>query len=178
MPISTVNQKGLDAPLTLSSPVLTTPNLGTPSALVLTNATGLPIAALPAWSVVKVSQFNDRGNTYSTTSTSPVNSGISVVVTPTKANNLLRIDFVSSMAIGSGGAMVVQFFKDGAQFGSTYSGGYSNINAYTPLASTVYWQPTTTTPITFAIYFYAGAGIAYLVHPGAATALTVTEYQQ
>jgi hypothetical protein len=31
-----------------TSPTLTTPNLGTPSALVLTNATGLPCAALPA----------------------------------------------------------------------------------------------------------------------------------
>jgi hypothetical protein len=48
MPISTVNQNGLNAPLTLTSPVLTTPNLGTPSALVLTNATGLPASALPA----------------------------------------------------------------------------------------------------------------------------------
>lgn len=48
MAISTINQNGLNAPLTLTSPVLTTPNLGTPSALVLTNATGLPASALPA----------------------------------------------------------------------------------------------------------------------------------
>lgn len=33
---------------TMTSPVLTTPNLGTPSALVLTNATGLPTAQVPA----------------------------------------------------------------------------------------------------------------------------------
>lgn len=46
MAISTINQAGLNAPLTLTSPVLTTPNLGTPSALVLTNATGLPTAGL------------------------------------------------------------------------------------------------------------------------------------
>jgi len=41
MPISTIGQNGLNAPLSL-----TTPNLGTPSALVLTNATGLPQAGL------------------------------------------------------------------------------------------------------------------------------------
>jgi len=41
MPISTIGQNGLNAPLSL-----TTPALGTPSALVLTNATGLPQAGL------------------------------------------------------------------------------------------------------------------------------------
>jgi len=46
MPISTIGQSGLNAPITLTSPILTTPALGTPSALVLTNATGLPQAGL------------------------------------------------------------------------------------------------------------------------------------
>ena len=41
MPISTIGQNGLNAPLSLTSPAL-----GTPSALVLTNATGLPQAGL------------------------------------------------------------------------------------------------------------------------------------
>ena len=41
MPISTIGQNGLNAPLSLTSP-----NLGTPSSLVLTNATGLPQAGL------------------------------------------------------------------------------------------------------------------------------------
>jgi len=41
MPISTIGQNGLNAPLSLTSPTL-----GTPSALVLTNATGLPQAGL------------------------------------------------------------------------------------------------------------------------------------
>ena len=39
-----------------TSPTLITPALGTPSALVLTNATGLPTAALPAGSVLQVTQ--------------------------------------------------------------------------------------------------------------------------
>ena len=41
MPISTIGQNGLNAPLSLTSPAL-----GTPSALVLTNATGLPQTGL------------------------------------------------------------------------------------------------------------------------------------
>jgi len=37
---------------TMTSPVLTTPNLGTPSAIVLTNATGLPAAQVPPVSII------------------------------------------------------------------------------------------------------------------------------
>ena len=44
MAISTINQNGLNAPLTLTSPVLVTPALGTPASGVLTNATGLPLS--------------------------------------------------------------------------------------------------------------------------------------
>jgi len=45
---------------TLTSPVLTTPNLGTPSTLVLTNATGLAAAAMPAGSVLQVVSVTSR----------------------------------------------------------------------------------------------------------------------
>ena len=54
---------------TLTSPILTTPNLGTPSALVLTNATGLSAAALPAGSILQVVQTT-KTDSFSTVSTS------------------------------------------------------------------------------------------------------------
>jgi len=54
MPISTIGQNGLNAPLSLTSPALTTPNLGTPSAINLSNATALARAALPSGSVLQV----------------------------------------------------------------------------------------------------------------------------
>jgi len=101
MPISTVNQKGLDAPLALTSPVLTTPNLGTPSALVLTNATGTPAAinltnatalpksALPTGSILQVQE---------TTSTTPVTTSnttyvnlFSVSITPSSVSNRILL---------------------------------------------------------------------------------------
>ena len=69
MAISTINQNGLNAPLTLTSPVLTTPNLGTPSALVLTNATGTPAsinltnAVFPAGCVIQVVQATTTTST-------------------------------------------------------------------------------------------------------------------
>ena len=105
MPISTVSQKGLDAPLTLTSPVLTTPNLGTPSALVLTNATGtpaainltnatsLPKAALPTGSVLQVVQ-TIKTDTFTTTvsdATFVDVTGMSVIITPTSASNKILV---------------------------------------------------------------------------------------
>lgn len=47
LPVWTTAQ-GSGAPVRATSPTLTTPNLGTPSAVTLTNATGLPIAGLVA----------------------------------------------------------------------------------------------------------------------------------
>ena len=91
MAISTINQNGLNAPLTLTSPVLTTPNLGTPSTLVLTNATGLPKAALPAGSVLQVVSTT-KTDTFSTTSSSYVDvTGLSVSITPTSATSKILI---------------------------------------------------------------------------------------
>lgn len=49
---------------TLTSPTLTTPALGTPSALVLTNATGLPIAGLSASGTPSSSTFLRGDNTW------------------------------------------------------------------------------------------------------------------
>lgn len=51
MPISTINQNGLNAPLTLTAPVL-----GTPASINLANATNLPKAALPAGLILQVVQ--------------------------------------------------------------------------------------------------------------------------
>ena len=47
---------GTGAVVLASSPSLTTPALGTPSTLVLTNATGLAAAAMPAGSIIQVVQ--------------------------------------------------------------------------------------------------------------------------
>ena len=79
MPISTIGQNGLNAPLSL-----TTPALGTPSALVLTNATGLPAVAMPTGSVIQVVNgiLTTQATTSSTNSSSPPSTGLSVTITP------------------------------------------------------------------------------------------------
>jgi hypothetical protein len=91
MAISTIGQNGLNAPLSLTSPALTTPNLGTPSAINLSNATALPKAALPTGSVLQVVQ-----TTYSTTvqtqnSTSLFDSGLTATITPTFSTSKILI---------------------------------------------------------------------------------------
>lgn len=173
MPISTVSQKGLDAPLSL-----TTPNLGTPAAVNLTNATSLPNTALPAGTVLQVVQVNNATSPHiSTTSTAAVSSGITVTITPKRSNSLIRVDFLSSMALGAGGTMNSRFYKDGSPYGGQYNAGFVSTNVYAPAGGTVWIAPGSTAAITWAIYFYTSAGgTAYLVHIEGSYSLTATEY--
>ena len=118
MPISTIDQKGLNAPLSLTSPVLTTPNLGTPSALVLTNATGtpsainlsnataLPKAALPTGSVLQVVQSIKTDaqvfNAGSTDQTTFYEIGdLTLSITPRSASS--KILLIAQMSVGQYG---------------------------------------------------------------------------
>lgn len=90
MAISTINQNGLNAPLTLTSPVLTTPNLGTPSAINLSNATGLPSAALPTGSVLQVVQGSLSGIVSNATATW-VDTGLTATITPKFSNSKILV---------------------------------------------------------------------------------------
>ncbi len=76
MPISTINQNGLNAPLTLTSPTLTSPAFsGTPTGTLVS-------ANMPTGSVLQVVQ-TIKTDTFTTTSTSKVDiTGMSVSITP------------------------------------------------------------------------------------------------
>jgi hypothetical protein len=115
MPISTVSQKGLDAPLTLTSPVLTTPNLGTPSALVLTNATALPKAALPTGSVLQVVQgTTTTTTTYSSAQTwTSMSSFLSASITPTSSSSKILI-FLQLGKIQNINGVIVRLTRGGS----------------------------------------------------------------
>ena len=120
MPISTIGQNGLNAPLSL-----TTPNLGTPSALVLTNASGLPRTAMPSGSILQVVQ-SFKTNTYSQTSqTYTVITGLTATITPTSATSkilfMAQIGCSSAVqvdswafAVGRGGSVVTASTGDAA----------------------------------------------------------------
>jgi len=96
MPISTIGSAGLTTPLPAS-------NLGTPSGIILTNATAvpasqitgsraIPVSTVPAGSVIQVVQYESTPAASATTSTSFVTSNlIDVPITPVAANSKILI---------------------------------------------------------------------------------------
>ena len=85
---------------TLTSPVLTTPNLGTPSTLVLTNATGLAAASLPAGSVLQVVQGTLLLPVVTTANN--VDIGLSATITPSSSANKILI--LVTISVGGNGS--------------------------------------------------------------------------
>jgi len=161
MPISTIGQNGLNAPLSLTSPALTTPNLGTPSALVLTNATALPKAALPTGSVLQVVNGFTSTAVTSTTTDVWVDTGITATITPTSASSkIMVIANICGMFKNDGN----QYNRLGIQLlrGATVMGIISLRNLYTntgmqfSLPGAMYSKldsPATTSATTYKVQF-------------------------
>jgi hypothetical protein len=117
--ISTTTITGTGANVLATSPTLVTPALGTPSALVLTNATGLPAAqltgtqtlpkgTLPTGSVLQVVSFNYSTDTSTTSNTVFSDTGITATITPTSASSKILIlisnpAYVTSGTVNCGG---------------------------------------------------------------------------
>ena len=106
---------------TLTSPVLTTPNLGTPSTLVLTNATGLAAAAMPAGSVLQVVSAT-KTDTFSTASTSYTNvTGLSVSITPSSVSSKIMIfAYLTTTNTGQNGSFL-RVDRDGSSISNSLS---------------------------------------------------------
>jgi hypothetical protein len=153
MPISTINQNGLNAPLSL-----TAPNLGTPSALVLTNATGLSRSALPAGSVLQVVNV-DYGTETSTTSTSFSDTGLTASITPTSATSKILIIFTQQGCAkydNAGNAIRLNLLRSSSIILNVNDlGGYTatiNINNISMSASYLD-SPATTSSVTYKTQF-------------------------
>ena len=104
---------------TLTSPVLTTPNLGTPTTLVLTNATGLAAAAMPAGSILQV-VTTQKTDTFSTSSTSFVAiTGISVSITPrsTSSRISVQVSFGNASAASATYTTAFRVMRSGTAIG-------------------------------------------------------------
>jgi len=106
MPISTIGQNGLNAPLSL-----TTPALGTPSSLVLTNATGLPASAMPSGTIVQtvVSCPSPTLATIASASWTEASSLFRVSITPKNASNTLFIQCI--FMFGGDFSSILSHFK-------------------------------------------------------------------
>jgi hypothetical protein len=161
MAISTVNQKGLDAPLSL-----TAPNLGTPSAINLANATNLPKAALPTGSVLQVVQAT-YGTTTSTSSSTYSDTGLSASITPTSSTSKILI-FASLASCGktTGNTFIsARLVRNStAIFGFDDSAVYTNggsEEAYIGSICTSYLDsPATTSATTYKVQFASGFNAA------------------
>lgn len=171
MAISTINQAGLNAPLTLTSPVLTTPNLGTPSALVLTNATGTPAAinlsnatalaraALPSGCVIQVVSTPYSAYT-TTTNTSLVATGVTASITPRFATSKILV-LVSMNGLHnstSSGAMHFELYRDGSS--QTYLDDINGYNGSMDSGTSYQYfdSPATTSATTYAMYWKSITG--------------------
>jgi hypothetical protein len=171
MAISTINQAGLNAPLTLTSPVLTTPNLGTPSALVLTNATALPKAALPTGCVLQVVMGTATAG-FSTTSTSYVATNLSATITPTSATSKILIFFTGpSYSLSVNYAFTTVYRNGTTNLGIGASAGLAvtgnNPGTYDTSVTGMYLDsPATTSAITYTVYLKTSASTAYFGDSG------------
>jgi len=160
MPISTIGQNGLNAPLSLTSPAL-----GTPSSLVLTNATGLPQAGLgtnvvgngPVFSACASGSQALTQNTWNKvlfgTEIFDTNSNFaSSRFTPTVAG---YYQFSANINFGSGNPVTdsrVSLYKNGSVYVSGTAIGATNSNG-TPFTGLGYANGSTDY---FEIYAYTG----------------------
>jgi len=106
---------------TLTNKTLTTPNLGTPSTLVLTNATGLPAAqltgtqtiprgTLPTGSVLQVVQ-GTTSTTVSNSTTTFADTGLTASITPSSATSNILV-FISHSTISKASGIGAQANND------------------------------------------------------------------
>jgi hypothetical protein len=113
MAISTINQAGLNAPLTL-----TAPNLGTPSAINLTNA------VFPAGSVLQVVNAQYSTQVTTTNSSTLQDTGLTATITPKFSTSKILVLVSNSCAsTNSAGGNTVSYFQT--------TRGASTVIAYT-----------------------------------------------
>ena len=185
--ISTTTITGTGANVLATSPTLVTPALGTPSALVLTNATGLPAAqltgtqtlpkgTLPTGSVLQV--VNALTNTaFSTTSTSLVDvTGLTVSITPTSSSSKILV--IVNLFLGESNSTISiwQLVRNSTNIAVGSGGTFNSTGAYVPdsganasgslasLGINYLDSPATTSATTYKIQMLSNNGSAVYVN--------------
>ncbi len=179
MPISTIGSNGLTTPLPAS-------NLGTPSAINLSNATALAKAALPTGSVLQVVSTT-KTDTFSTASTSFIDiTGFNVSITPTSSSSKILIVGTLTSSAGLQGSIsgYAQLVRNSTAVGNG-SGGLGTNNS-ADAAFTTSWpfvyldSPATTSATTYKIQVRGDGATFYINTPSnrtvvGASTITVME---
>jgi len=160
MPISTIGQNGLNAPLSLTSPALTTPNLGTPSAINLSNATALAKAALPTGSVLQV--VNSVSTTQYSTTSSTLTGTLSLSITPLFASSKILLNWMIAGGVNGGSNVGAHWalYRNGSSVADyayvLYNSSGSAGQMLNPVPIIYYDSPATTSAVTYQLYIAAG----------------------
>jgi hypothetical protein len=178
MAVSTIDSSGLTSPLTAT-------NLGTPSAINLSNATSLAKAALPTGSVLQV--VNATYTTQTTNNTgSFVSSGLSASITPSSSSNKILI-FASggdvSTTSNSTGVAHALYRGTSTQLnqysnqGPVYIGTGGNFYIGTGPSTSYLDSPSTTSSVTYYVYFkpQSAGATATVQRDGTYSSLTLME---
>ena len=181
---------GSGAVVLATSPTLVTPALGTPSALVLTNATGLPASALPTGSIRQVVSTT-YSSSVATTNTSMTDSGISASITPASSTNkilvMITVPFLKQQGGGSGspsGSGIAIYNGSGTLLYDAMRDGGGVLDAWTETSgSTVMGvvvskqflhSPGTTSSYTYKIYFAQRNGGTITINWQSSSYVTIT----
>lgn len=160
-----------------TSPALTTPNLGTPSAINLTNATGFPASALPSGTLFNFQQGQlTTTTTVTATATFTAISGLSVVITPTSASNSVLVR--ANICIGApnnSDYMIARLMRGATPIAiGTSVGSRTACSAYMYVNSaigdsqviSIEWldAPATTSSTTYTVQLYAQGGSTFSIN--------------
>jgi len=147
-----------------TSPTLVTPALGTPSAIVLTNATGLGYGAMPAGSVLQVVQYSTE-TTVSTTSSSFTDvTNFTATITPkfstSKILVITTLNGIYHTAVANQAASF-RMLRGASQIAVTLNVSYSNTSIDWQSSSTCLNyldSPATTSATTYKLQWYSRLG--------------------
>jgi hypothetical protein len=147
-----------------TSPTLVTPALGTPSAINLTNATGLGYGAMPAGSVLQVVQYSTE-STVSTTSSSFTDvTSFSLSITPKfSTSKILVLTTLNGVYHNAAANQAASFrvLRGATQIAVTLNVSYSNTSIDWQSSSTCLNyldSPATTSATTYKLQWYSRLG--------------------
>jgi hypothetical protein len=161
----------LASPATNTDRTLTLPD---EAGTVLTTA-GVPASAMPAGSVIQVVSANDSANTI-TSSTSFVNTGLTVTITPTSSTSKIYVVATGGLDnSNTGNYGYATITRNGLNLGHV-NHGFSTIRStarsLAPWAASFLDSPATTSALTYTVQIRADSGT--IEFPGTFQTKTIT----